>query len=269
MNGRPFEHGLDAFLRYLDSESNPWDWGWTSQDSTTLSSGPLQSNSEGSMVVFLMIAALARTKTAVRLAVEAIVVVHSLGHKRWDVALFVAGMGVAELQVLFSKRGPSPRPWIVSLILSLGPYCRRIPLAIPRNTIRRRQGICGSKALALFLYRRRFWLAVSAMLIVGPMAFLPRVQSLFLLRPVRYLGRISYSLYLVHGLGNRTIESDCCTRAGVFSARKGLGPTPSAFVVSSSIYFPLILWVSDIFWRAIDLPSTETARWLERRCASR
>ena len=56
------------------------------------------------MVVFLTVLALAKTRLAVRLVVEVSMVAHAFLHKRWDIALFISGMLIAEIDVLFNER---------------------------------------------------------------------------------------------------------------------------------------------------------------------
>jgi peptidoglycan/LPS O-acetylase OafA/YrhL len=106
-------------------------------------------------------------------------------------------------------------------------------------------------------------------MIVGSMAFLPLVQALFLTRPVRYLGRISFALYLVHGLGNRTIGKWLLNGSWDYIGKEGYWPYNISVIVATVAYFPIAIWLSDIFWRGVDLPSIELAKWVEAKCASR
>ncbi|KAH7029471.1 acyltransferase family-domain-containing protein [Microdochium trichocladiopsis] len=268
--GKPFHHGIPAFVDYLDLESNPWDWelamsGWYNPQLWSISV-----EFRGSMVVFLMIAGLAKTRTSVRLLVENLVMVHAFGHKRWDVALFIAGMIVAELEVLTYKSQQGPRRrWVTVLLVAtllLGVFLT----GYPRENNTKTPGYMWSKYVWPFTaYRRRFWLGIGSILVVGPMAFLPSIQAFFLTRPVRYLGRISFALYLVHGLGNKTIGKALLHAGwGIFGS-EGYWQYAAGFVMASVIYYPIVIWASDVFWRAVDVPSTDFARWVEKKSAAR
>ncbi|KAI1338184.1 acyltransferase family-domain-containing protein [Xylariaceae sp. FL0016] len=265
--GEPFEHGFGAFVDYLDRESNPWDWTADFFGFYNPQLWSIAVEFRGSMVVFLVILGLARSRTSLRLLVEAALVAHSFGHKRWDIALFIAGTLIAELEVLLQKPANPSRRRMVDLLLVLTLLIGVFLSGYPRDHPTKTPGYMWSAYVWPWTaYRRRFWLAISAILIVGPMAFLPSVQSIFLTRPARYLGRISFALYLVHGLGNRTVGKWMLTACWDSIGAEGFWPYTISYIVSTSLYFPVVFWASDIFWRAVDIPSTNLARWLEQRC---
>lgn len=161
------------------------------------------------MVVFLIVLGLARCRTSVRLLVETAIVAHAFGHRRWDIALFVAGLLIAEVDVLRSSSAHSKQiiqkkrvKSTLIIVLVLGVFLS----GFPRDNATRSLGSGFSKDIwPLGKYRRRFWLSIGAILVVFPMPFLPLLQGFFCTSPMRYLGKISFALYLVHGLGNRTI----------------------------------------------------------------
>jgi peptidoglycan/LPS O-acetylase OafA/YrhL len=269
VNGQPFKHGLVAYLDFLDAESNPWDWAADYSGFYNPQLWSIAVEFRGSMVVFLMIMALARTRTSVRLAVEGFLTVHCFAHRRWDIALFLAGMVIAELQVLLQKPKGKPRLALVNVLLVIALVTGVFLSGYPRDNNAQTPGYMWTKHVwPVTAYRRRFWLAISAILIVGSMAFLPTVQSVFLTRPARYLGRISFALYLVHGLGNRTVGKWLLKACWKFIGKEGFWSYTISFVVSTSLYFPFVIWLSDIFWRCVDIPSTDFAKWFEKKCAS-
>lgn len=268
-----FRHGWPAFVSYLDDESNPWTWklhmkGWYNP--------PLWSISveyRGSMVVFLTVLALARCRAAVRLAIESAIVVHAFVHERWDVALFVAGMLIAELDVFVNLSLPrkvfmdQKRIKIMLCVMMLaGVWLSGFPRANGLKSF----GYAFSKNVYPFTgYRRRFWISVAAILIVAPMPHLPLVQAFFCVRLIRYLGKISFALYLIHGLGNRTIGSWLLHFTHTTVGDEGYWACALTFIASSLMYAPIVIWWSDMYWRAVDIPSTHFAKWFEGKCASR
>ncbi|KAI5919298.1 acyltransferase family-domain-containing protein [Camillea tinctor] len=270
VNGKHFKNGLHAYIAYLDMESNLWDWQLKFNGFYNPQLWSIAVEFRGSMVIFLLILGLAQTCTLVRLIVETTLIVHCFGHRRWDVALFIAGMVLAELEVLLEKPASASRRRLVNLLLVLILFSGVFLSGYPRDHSTDTPGYMWSKHVWPFTtYRRRYWLAIGAILIVGPLVFLPSLQSVFLTRPARYLGRISFALYLVHGLGNRTIGiwllESCWSRIG----REEFWAYTIGFMVSTVLYFPIVIWTSDLFWRAIDMPSTNLARWLEKKCAVR
>ncbi|ORY62576.1 acyltransferase 3 [Pseudomassariella vexata] len=269
VNGARFEHGLSAYVEFLDMESNPWDWTAQPFGFYNPQLWSIAVEFRGSMVVFLLLAGLARTRTPVRLAVESLIVVHSFAHKRWDVALFIAGMIIAELEVITQKPKNPPRRKLVNALLVLTLILGVFLSGYPRDHNTKTPGYMWSKYVWPYTaYRRRFWLAVSSILIVGPMAFLPSVQNVFLTRPAKYLGKISFALYLVHGLGNKTIGKWLIHLCWNTIGNEEFWPFTISFVVATALYFPIVICVSDMFWRGVDVPSTKFARWVETKCAS-
>ncbi len=270
VDGKPFQHGLEAYLDFLDMESDPWEWDVTFSGFYNPQLWSIAVEFRGSMVVFLLMIGLARTRPIVRLAAEGFLIAHGFAHKRWDMALFIAGMAIAEIEILFPRMSQSPSKRrltniMLSILLILGVFLS----GYPRDGNTKSPGYMWSKYVWPYTaYRRRFWLAIGSILIVGPMAFLPSVQSVFLTRPVRYLGRISFALYLVHGLGNRTIGTWLTAACWNIIGNEGEWQYGISFAIATATYFPIVIWASDIFWRGVDIPSTNFARWFEKKCMS-
>jgi peptidoglycan/LPS O-acetylase OafA/YrhL len=268
VEGEPFEHSLSTYIDYVDSESDPFTWdmkaGWYNPNLWTIAV-----EFRGSLVVFLLLLGLARCRISVRLLVEAVLIIYSFSHKRWDVALFIAGMALAEMDILLRKPTGLWRRRLVNSLLVLSLILGLFLAGYPQKHNTETPGYKWSKHTWPFTaYRRRFWLAMGALLIVGAMVFLPSVQSVFRTRPVRYLGRISFSLYLVHGLGNRTVGKAILGLCWRHIGKEGHWAFTISFVVSTALYFPILVWVSDMFWRAVDIPSMDLARWLEKKAAA-
>jgi hypothetical protein len=38
-----------------------------------------------------------------------------------------------------------------------------------------------------------------------------------------------------------------------------------AWMFTAIVVMPVVLWASDVFWRAVDLPSVKFGKWLEAR----
>ncbi|RYP41340.1 hypothetical protein DL767_001097 [Monosporascus sp. MG133] len=254
IDGKPFEHGLTAYLEFLDLESNPWDWNADFFGFYNPQLWSIAVEFRGSMVVFLLVVGLARTCLAVRLAVECFLVIHCFGHKRWDIALFIAGVLLAELEVMLPRKPQSPsKRRLVNMLLFATLLLGIFLSGYPGDGNTKTRGYMWSKHVWPYTaYRRRFWLAMGAILIVGLMAFLPGVQALFLTRSARYSGRISFALYLVHGLGNRTIGAWLVIISWGLVGNEGAWRYGISFVVSIMMYLPIIIWAADVFWRAVE-----------------
>ena len=104
----------------------------------------------------------------------------------------------------------------------------------------------------------------SSILIIASLNHCPTLQRLFTTRIAQYLGRISFSLYLLHMQGLWTVGTrvfPVCMRVvggGEAQVRYTVGMVLGAVVV-----FPIQFWVSDVFCRAVDERSVRFARWVE------
>jgi peptidoglycan/LPS O-acetylase OafA/YrhL len=269
---KPFQHGISALIRYIDEESNPWTWDSYMKGFYNPQLWSIALEYRGSMVVFLAVLGLARSKTFIRMTVELAMVIHAFVHTRWDVALFMAGMLIAELDVFVhisatrTKFMQSRTSKVVLLmIVMVGLWLS----GLPRDDGLRSYGYGFLKGVWPYSqYRRRFWLGIASIMLVGPMPYLPLIQGFFNTKLIRYLGRISFALYLVHGIGNRTVGIWLLHTTGRIFGNEAYWDTMLSYVVSLFLYTPIIIWWSDMFWRAFDVPSANLAKWLEGLCAS-
>lgn len=273
IGGKPFHHGFAALVQYIDKESDPWTWDPFMKGFYNPQLWSISLEFRGSMVVFLTVLALAKTRLSVRMVVEVGMVAHAFLHKRWDVALFIAGMFIAELDVLVNESPAAKRfiqkqstKAVLLTLLLVGIWIS----GYPRDN--------GPKSFGYMLlsqqwphsgYRRRFWVSIGSILIVGPMPFFPWMQAIFNTRLIRYFGKVSFALYLIHGLGNRTVGTWILRATWAALGKGNMNAAILSFVVSTSVYVPIIFWWSDMFWRAFDVPSTHFAKWMESKCASR
>ena len=86
----------------------------------------------------------------------------------------------------------------------------------------------------------------------------------------QYLGKISFALYLTHGLLIRSLGYVVIGRLrGLTGASvredTSVGQFVFIWVCGYIIMLPSFLWTADLFWRSIDAPSVRLARWIEQR----
>ncbi|KAI0867398.1 acyltransferase family-domain-containing protein [Hypoxylon argillaceum] len=268
VDGKRFHHSFNAYLDYLDAECNPWGWDANFFGFYNPQLWSIAVEFRGSMVVFLLVLGLAKTRASVRMIVELFVLIHCFAHKRWDIALFVAGMLLAEVEVWVSRKANLSKTKSINAFLVLTLIVGLYLCGYPRDGATSTPGYMWSQNVWPYTaYRRRFWLAIGAILSVSAIVFMPAAQAFFMTRPARYLGRISFALYLVHGLGNRTVGKWLIQGCWGYIGNESFWPYTWGFVISTTLYFPIVIWASDLFWRVIDVPSTNFARWLELVCS--
>ena len=135
---------------------------------------------------------------------------------------------------------------------------------------------------------QKFWFALSAVLTVWSCGELRFIRRFLENKTSQYCGRISFALYIVHGpvlalvqehiIGHmmKPAEGEANT-PDFHPAVPGYGlkghfgtATPTARTICWFFGLlglgPIIIWVADIFWRAVDKPVIALARWLETLC---
>ncbi|KAK5661368.1 hypothetical protein OQA88_11267 [Cercophora sp. LCS_1] len=215
-----------------------------------------------SMGLFLALVGTSGCKTVVRTLVVAGMGVFCFLSERWEMMLFLAGMGLAEMELAWKtdkKGGVWYGVGVVGLYLMSQPdvgseetpgwvwLCRMIP--------------------EWWSDKHRFWQSFGAIVFVLAVARSAGWQRVFNLGVVQYFGRISYAIYLMHGPVMHTvgysIEKGMWKLTGVEGMAYNYG-----FVVASLFVVPVVIWASDVFWRAVDAPVVQFAKWVETKCSA-
>jgi len=114
-----------------------------------------------------------------------------------------------------------------------------------------------------------FWWSISGVSFLLSISQLPRLKKIFETNLLQYLGRISFSLYLLHEfcllLFGLKIQS-------ILMSVAGLQPKSNTFVywIACGIWYilftALVFAVAARFEKWVDVPSVKFARWLEGKC---
>ncbi|KAI4195352.1 MAG: hypothetical protein LQ350_007249 [Teloschistes chrysophthalmus] len=224
----------------------------------------------GSLMVFLCCLGLSRCRKSVRLGCLVSFLAYWLWFGYWPTALFLGGMLLADLRInwiphtnddctTISPKQSSRREITFGLLALLAVYLLSIPEYLEAAT----ESI-GYKTLSTTLtplsWRSRpgpgrWWPCLSSLLLVaiidhaGPNSIL---QHLFTNKFSQYLGRISFSFYLCHGLtlytiGLRTVRFFFGIIGDKTDFQYGCSLTLGAMVV-----IPLLFWISDVFTVVVD-----------------
>ncbi|KAK6363201.1 hypothetical protein TWF730_000645 [Orbilia blumenaviensis] len=262
-----------------------------------------------SLYIFLMILGLSNFKNWARLKLALpLCVTVGLYNGNWQFSLFMCGFLLAEIHTRREndenrlslgssdeKKKPiyDKHPQLFQLIkiavLVIGLYFGSYPINAPLPSETSGFSLLTAWTPPSHVYKENhgpvyFWAAMGAGMIVASIEFLPSIQKLLCSGTCQYLGRISYSLYLVHGpllqsLGYSLIIATWGA-VGVqrlFDPRDSQdGPTDeetrnieSWKAVTTWVVFVIntvaTIWVSDVFWRVFDAPSVKFSRWLEKK----
>lgn len=226
-----------------------------------------------SLAIFLVLPAYMSVRPSVRKPLMAVVILYVYALDRWDVALFYAGLLIADTAVNRGAASDAPLP-------SAGPIRRtllgsfRFGLLLLSLFLLSAPDFCMASTPGFQLLARLIPASDPA-----PFRFLPNLGGLLLVallchtepsNPIlfctlrsalpQYLGRISYSLYIVHGPLIHTVGYLVFP---VFLTVSGTNETWRYFAGFLMAYLLLVMavvWVADVFWRAVDEPCVQLAK---------
>ncbi|KAL3420475.1 hypothetical protein PVAG01_08974 [Phlyctema vagabunda] len=230
-----------------------------------------------SFILFILIIALCRTKVYVRFSILVAISCHCVRRGYWEVLCFLLGMMLSELEHIrqesASKRLPNKElieeqktpasadlKWICAFVFSL--FLLSSPNRYPDLTPG--YGLLDS-INPLPNEHPRFWPIMGSCLLIWSVANCLRLQSLFTTRFAQYLGQVSYSLYLTHGILNDTVEFMVIEKVWAITGKDTVYRYELGWSIMFVVMLPLVFWVADLFWRGVDLKSITLSRWVEKK----
>lgn len=242
-----------------------------------------------SIVLFLTTLATSRLRSTVRIPLVVTLVWFCMRYGRWDVVLFLAGMLMAETDLI---NGTWERPansidekttirlrpggkviasvprrplWIALFILGL--YFGSTPNIGYKWTPGYRW--LWSLTPKTYPEPHRFPQTIGAVLIVFSINHSPSIQKLFTHPLSQYLGKISFAFYIVHGPILHALGYSLMPTIWSWTGKSTEFQYCLGFLVGWSVCLPISIWAGDVFWRAVDIPSVKFARWVEERLIAR
>ena len=250
-----------------------------------------------SMVVFGLLVTTSRMRGLLRMLTFAALTYYSIRTRRWYMALFLAGMLCAEIDIF--RQASSTRKQLSGYTDQIVTYGSGVSQHLPGKAAK---GFwIGLFSVGVYMISSpqelqhvpnflpsllSSWgvsdvddtlLLFGAICIVWSVASCPSLGPIFNNPVVCYLGKISYALYLVHGsliksLGYRILPWTLCLATGtpadfewdiwwwqaVPDRQKVL-----AYLIGCCIIVPTCFWLSDLFWRFVDIPCVSFARKIE------
>lgn len=239
-----------------------------------------------SLFLFLTILGTSRLQAKFRIALVVFIIIHCWSFARWDFCLFLSGMLLAEWDHIRGAHVASALPtkeasttpkrstkklafWIALNIFTL--FLMSTPDTDCGNTpgyrtlcgvIPKWWGQRGARAL-------RWWQSIAAVLWVLSVGHLPFWQRYYESGVVQYLGKISYALYLVHGMVLKAVALPLelwlwKNVTGIEGTNRFVG-----WFMGACVSVPLCVWWADVFWRMIDIPAVSFGKWAEGKVLKR
>lgn len=107
----------------------------------------------------------------------------------------------------------------------------------------------------------RFWPAVSAVYLVWTLDRSLLLQKIFTTRLVQYLGRISFSMYLVHFQLWMAVAEPILIQTYQLTDTETILQYFSGFAMGYVVYLVLVIWVADLFTRVVDEKCVKLSKW--------
>lgn len=211
------------------------------------------------MVLFTLLLSLAQQTSMVRVGIEVGFAGWCMSAGRWDVALYVAGAVFAELRVRREKAGgersSQVHVWLKSVGLSMMLFAGLLFASYPTKPPASSTTLYGPLAALVGgdPEGRRLFYTIGAVLVLGAVDNLHAMQKPFRGQIAFYFGRISFALYLVHGLLVRVVGQRLLD---LIWSEIGSGESDWEFGVkfgmASVLFVPIVLWAADLFERGVE-----------------
>ena len=249
---------------------------------------------KGSLAIYTVIPALSMSTRSYRLLLSTILIFYFLYVvDGWFLAMFLSGMLLCDLDMLAAENllplslsavSDPYKKYIFTGLFIISIYFGGVPLAESNHENFKKSP--GWRYLSFLkpdaiIDHKWFFLLWAAVFLVSAIPRVPWLRNFFNSRFCQYLGRVSYSLYLMHGpviwtLGNAVYllvgwskdEADYpypdyyykipISKAGPM----GLEP---AFWIPQVVLLPATLMVSNVVTVLIDEPSVRFAAWSRRK----
>lgn len=268
---------LDWWKFLMNDLFNIWTWSVRSFSyDIHLYTIPIQFRT--SMVLFVTIIGFARTRTPARVSILICLFGYCMWMGRWEVALYFGGMLLAEYKLIqiekasLNDMGDTKKPFgFIGKILSPSKAsCLSVFLCgLYLGSFPRVSGAAektpGFILLSQLTPNPRYWQSYAALLIVWSLDNAKFLQTIFVSQYTQYLGRVSFSLYLVHGpllhlFGYAVVPAmlKITGQETTFQYQVGL-------LLGLAVLFPIVLLVANVFYRHVDVPCAKLAQWIESK----
>jgi len=228
-----------------------------------------------SLLLYLTQAATAQLTSQARLTILAALVIGACSWGDvWEMGLFWSGMALCEYDMIRDEEAAASQDlqektdiewpvqqWLLTFLAGL--YLLSYPIIFAEFTPfyswmswAKVQGLRESDQF-------RIWHCIGAVLLVMAISNSQPLKDFFSNRFARYLGRISYALYMVHGPINRALGYSLVYQLWFIVGNRTQTQYNTAVLLGFVVVFVAVLYGADLFCRTIDEPIVRFAKWLE------
>jgi len=244
-----------------------------------------------SLIIFLWLAAFSRVRPHIRMLFTLGLILHTLRRTYWHMTLFLTGMFLCELRFHLEEKALRNTPTAVLPLTSAGPAATATTANRPEPRFIRKVLQTISMVLALYVlsmpelgqgarntpgYRTLaaliperytktpgyFWLPIGAAWLIVTIDHAPHLQAIFTGPFPQYLGRISYSLYLIHGPLLWSLGRRLAMLAVSITGRETNELYCFGIFLSACVFWPVAIWLSDLVMRGVDNKAVDFGKFL-------
>ncbi|PHH51178.1 hypothetical protein CFIMG_004003RAa [Ceratocystis fimbriata CBS 114723] len=291
----------------------PWEWEHDMMPGYDIHLWTIPIEFCHSMLVFLVLIPMVVVKPLVRLIGIPCIAIYCQWSGNWAGFEFIAGMFLAEIYLRknlpqtgmlglqsVSEKGVSESPQVTRKVLrttfltigllvcfyvdgwpnldrDMTPFFKSLHDMTPsKSTVEGYQAI------------EKFWFSLSGLFVVWACGEIEWIKSILEHSISQYMGRVSFSVYIVHGPVMNVIQRQVLGRLGEGPVGEpgevgyspGVEPsgingffglyTPTQMMMSwlagLIVMGPVVFAVADLFWRYVDIPMINLARRVEKAC---
>ena len=209
----------------------------------------------GSILVFMYCFLASRLQLKDRGLIAFILAIYFLFAQIWYLTPFFLAILISECIVNGQKK--YWHRWLSFVLFPLGLYIGSYPEYQHENTTWSNQLHIIGSWLGFPDSQHHHWGYMSGLAIVSAVALNQTLQSFFCTRPMLYLGRISFSMYLFHG---PMLKSIAAYLFWIFNEQLNFNNNITALAMTLIIFMPLLFFVSEIGTRTMDRWGVEVGR---------
>jgi peptidoglycan/LPS O-acetylase OafA/YrhL len=232
-----------------------------------------------SFISFLALIGLAKVRPAMRLGITAAIAVYFQSKHHPEATLFLAGNALAELYLIRQERAKADPSQQLETRSQKIQSCVLFFIGLFLVSYPRRRARTGTFSALLYSFatmlfdddndKVNFYITIACIMMVWSVSRSRFLQGWFSTPVAKYLGKTSFALYCVHQalinwFGYRSMLFFWTLTGKQTTSRYELG-----LVLAWIIQTIATIWVADIFWRFIDLPTVRITKRLEEMCVIR
>lgn len=204
-----------------------------------------------SMILYLSFLGLGRMRDGAFMVSVLLIGTFCYMHGLWDVSTFLVGWVLAKYadSPMLLSLGKRSRKWSTSIILVLGIYLTSLPTDQDGHHQEGHFGLVGS----------RLTMVIGVSLVLASIVHNDTIQDFLSMSPIRWLGDISFSLYIIHFPIHHIIG----WRMVTWFSTKADGSLVVGILATWILLTPVVCVLAWMYTLLVDRNAIYFARWLE------